>query len=210
MTQGIEYEYDVFLSYRRYGQWHRWVKDTFSPMFEHWLGEELGADPRIFWDDRIESGSDWPQALGYALARSRVLVSLFSRQYFYSRWCKLELTLMYAREHECGFGPAADSPDRLIVPALIHDGEDLPPDARRIQAAELQDCADPFMGKDSPKQEKLSDCIKLWTPDVRRAIERAPKYDPAWRTLAVDRFVRLFEMPAAEQKQIVPPSLAAK
>src|SRR5579859_7464055 len=29
----MPYEYDVFLSYRRYGEWPEWVKNVFTPLF---------------------------------------------------------------------------------------------------------------------------------------------------------------------------------
>src|SRR5438309_10022485 len=100
----MAYEYDVFISYRRYGKWPCWVKEKFLPLFNLWLSAELGHDARVTLDEQIEAGVDWPIDLGQKLARSKLLVPLLSRQYFSSRWCVTELAHIYAREQQCGFG----------------------------------------------------------------------------------------------------------
>jgi len=79
----MDYEYDVFLSYRRFGLWPTWVEEKFLPLFCHWLGEELGGNVRVFFDkSTIETGQEWPLVLGKGLAQSCVLVALWSRTYF--------------------------------------------------------------------------------------------------------------------------------
>jgi TIR domain len=205
MGHAVEYEYDVFLSYRRAGDWPGWVENAFLRVFRHWLDEELGHPARIFVDQEMDTGTSWPDRLALALARSRVLVPLFSRQYFDSRWCKMEFAVMCERENRCGFGTPGN-PHRLIVPAQIHDGDDIPAEARCIQAAPLQDCADPFMRENSLKWDRLSERINTWVPDVKAAIRRAPQCDPGWVALAGSAFTRLFESVGATQE--TPPSLA--
>lgn len=201
----MSYEFHVFLSYRRYGQWPRWVKETFLPKFEHWLGEELGENARVFCDQSLDSGSSWPGRLGAALARSCVLVPLWSRQYFSSEWCRAELAHMRAREEQCGFR-TPQRPEGLIIPAQIHDGQDLPQSVRDITAFQLQDCVNICVAKDSPLEEELSGRLRDWVPDIAAAIRRAPAYDTGWNTLAIDRFVELFQMlPPA---QVHPPRLS--
>jgi hypothetical protein len=194
----MPYKYDVFISYRRYGLWPQWVKEHFLPIFQHWLGEELGKNVRICWDGNLETGNDWPPDLGDKLAASRTLVPLLSRQYFNSAWCKTELALMCARESRCGL-IGGQLHKRLIVPAIIHDGEYLPQYVRVIQAAKLQDCANVLVAPESPTLEDLSNRIRSWVPDVVKAIRRAPKHDPHWTELSIDQFKRLFEVPKAKQ-----------
>ena len=58
----MPYEYDVFLSYRRYGEWPQWVNTVFRPLFDHWLGEEYPG-VEFFIDYEIETGDSWPQRL---------------------------------------------------------------------------------------------------------------------------------------------------
>ncbi len=194
----MSYKYDVFISYRRYGLWPKWVEEHFLPLFKHWLGEEHGKNVKIVWDGNLETGNDWPPDLAEKLAASRTLVPLLSRQYFNSVWCKTELGLMYARESMCGL-TGGQQPKRLIVPAIIHDGEDLPKSIRVIQAAELQDCANVLLAPNSPTREELSTRIRSWVPDVVKAIRRAPKHDPCWTELSINEFRRLFEVPKAKQ-----------
>jgi hypothetical protein len=195
------YEHHVFISYRHYGAWPQWVIDHFLPPFQHWLGEELAEDASIFVDTSLETGTRWSRQIERSLARSRVLVPCFSKQYFSSEWCRRELALMLAREAAAGIDPA----DSLVVPVLIHDGDDLPELARRIQSAKFQELAQPWIANGSLTMEKLSDEIKSWVVDVVSAIRRAPTFDRGWETLAPDDFER--QLRGEEPKQTSVPSL---
>ncbi len=199
----MPYEYDAFLSYRRHGEWPQWVQSIFYPLFAHWLGEELPG-VKIFIDYNIETGASWPQRLGLALSQSRVLVPLFSRQYFSSPWCQLELSLMFAREASCGFR-TAERPGGLVVPAHIHDGENFPQRAREIQAAKLQPYTNVRLARGSATEEQLSERILQWVPDIAAAIKASPPHDSAWIRLNVDEFVRRFT--GGDATQAVPPNL---
>jgi len=202
----MAYEFHVFLSYRRHGEWTQWVKEKFLPLFLHWLGEELGENAQVFFDQRIlEAGKLWPQESAYALARSRVLVPLLSRQYFNSEWCKTELAHMCARETISGMRKA-QPPKSLIVPAVLHDGNDFPKHVSAIMPTYLQDCANVRTAKDSPTEEELSKRIRdSLVPSVVCAIHRAPGYDPYWENLAVSEFLRVFNVSPPKQKML--PSL---
>lgn len=204
----MSYEYHVFLSYRRHGEWTRWVGEKFLPLFLHWLGEELGENAQIFFDQKfIEAGIVWPHELAFALARSRVLVPLLSRQYFNSEWCKAELAHMCAREDMC-FTNAVRLSRGLIVPAVLHDGDDFPKNVCAITPTYLQDCANVRLAKDSPTEEELSKRIRdSLVPNVARAIQRAPHYDPSWEALTASNFLELFNRPTPKQKSL--PSLGA-
>lgn len=202
----MSYEWDVFISYRRRGEWPKWVHDIFIPLLDHWLGEELGRDPEIFVDQRMESGSAWPYDLARAHGTSRVLIALWSKQYFNSAWCVTELSLMREREVHCGLGTVAQ-PGGLVVPASIHDGDSFPADARIITYRELQEYTNVRLAQNSPTEERLSDSIRDWAPDIARAIDRAPAFDPAWTGLAANAFMVRFSTPAAQQTQV--PSLGA-
>ena len=172
------------------------------PLFEHYLGEELGCDPKIFFDSKsIETGTAWPKKLGNALAKSCVLVPLFSKQYFHSRWCQLELSHMLEREKKHGFN-TPDKPERLIIPARIHDGQDFPYFIQDIQCACLEHCSNVRLAKGSPTEEKLSALIEKWVPDVVSAIRGVPEYDESWHRLAVDDFMELFDKQKPRQKKL--------
>lgn len=194
------YKYEVFLSYRRHKEWPKWLEYIFLPIFEHWLGEELGYNAEISWDNTIETGVAWPYDLSQKLAQSKILVPLFSRQYFNSNWCITELSLMLAREKECGLC-TIKCPGGLIVPAVIHDGNDFPDIVNMVQAAKLQKFTNIRMASDSPTYEKLSELIRDWVPDVAKAIKRAPKYDPKWQDIAVKKLLKQFTIKQQKQKK---------
>lgn len=183
--QPAEYEWDAFLSYRRWQEWPEWVRAHFHPLFLHYLGEELGREPRVFVDWGDETPGDWPTHLARALARSRVLVPLLSRLYFRSPWCATEYELMKRREDVCA--------GTLIVPAVIHDGDELPPHARRTYSAILTAYSNPRIATRGRTAARLADEINKWMPTVRQAIEDAPEYDPTWLNAHVDAMDQTFE-----------------
>ncbi len=179
----MSYEYDVFISYRRHGQWPRWVEDIFLPDFIHLLGEELGRDAKIFVDYKnIESGTYWDKSLIHSLSHSRILVPLWSPQYFTSDWCKFELAHMLVRQNLCGFGSVQNF-QSLIVPATIHDGDKVPKLIRCIQRNSLNDYAIHCLPQKSVVRVKLYKNLLLWAPEIVTAINNSPDHDPVWESL---------------------------
>jgi hypothetical protein len=199
-----EYKFDVFLSYRRWKEWPEWVIESFFPIFEHWLGEELGRDPLIFVDQQIESGTSWPLELASALSRSKVLVPLLSRQYFTSNWCKQELAHMFAREKTTGFRTVSNTRG-LILPAHLHDGDHYPEAVKQISAVQLQDCSYITIAKKSETAARLEYKIRQWVPDISAAIGFAPPREENWLELAADEFQAVFAL--TESGQGTPPRL---
>lgn len=201
----MPYKWDVFLSYKRRGSWPAYVGGPFYERFEHWLGECLEYEPKIFYDEKVlETGYDWPAKLADALANSKAFVGLWSGQYFSSPWCQAELSQILAREKLCGI-PGPPSHGRLIVPAALSGtDQDYPPDIRAIQYLPLQALSNPWIADGSPTGELLSDTIRDWAPDVKAAILRAPEWNPTWADLAIDDFEHLFR---DQQHQTTVPSL---
>jgi hypothetical protein len=124
--------------------------------------------------------------------------------YFSSEWCRLELANMFVREQTCGLRTETQ-PNGLILPAAIHDGERFPLEARAIQQAQLQTYANTRIAPDSPSEERLSEQIRTWTPDVAQAIQNCPEYDAAWVDLSVEDFLSLFTAQDIQQRE--PPRL---
>ena len=118
-----DYEFDVFISYRREGNPYKWVKHHFFPRLRDCLADHLPEEPRLFIDEAMEVGSVWPDRLEDALRRTRILVPVFSPQYFRSRWCLAEWHSMAAREQLLG-------QQGLIYPVLFSDSENFPSFAR--------------------------------------------------------------------------------
>jgi len=197
------YEYDVFLSYRRANEWPTFVHKIFVPMFRHWLAAEIGQNPKIFYDiEQIETGQSWPHQLATGIASSKVMVCLWSNEYFSSTWCQAELGHMLARREltKQGSGPLP-----LILAVVIHDGENISPHLNDIQRLSIQDYANPWLARESPRAEELSEHIRTLSAHVAHALQRVPECDPCWPDLAIERFVQLFEYPA-QQRGV--PSLA--
>lgn len=193
-----DYEYDIFISYRRSDEdWVRWTRDNLVRPLRSLLRPALG-NVRIFMDEQIETGADWPLRLAQALARSRLVIPVLSRDYFKSDWCRLELGLIHHREQQCGLRSPA-TPGGLILPLVIDDGDSFPAEIQAIQAERIQDFANPFMRPDSPRQEELAEQLRLWCPCVEQALARVRAYDPAWEALAIDQFRQRFQVRVAAQ-----------
>jgi hypothetical protein len=201
---GQGYKYDVFLSYKRANNWPRFVTAIFIPMFRHWLAAEMGRPPRIFFDaDEIETGESWPRRLASGLASSKVMVCLWSNEYFCSPWCQAELSHMLARRQ---FTKISSGPLPLILALVIHDGDSITRSLDDIQRMAIQEYANPWMARDSPRAEELADRIRKFCTHVDHAIRKAPICDPAWLDIAADDFVNLFAQQAGQRDV---PSLGA-
>ncbi|MGH8219614.1 MAG: TIR domain-containing protein [Steroidobacteraceae bacterium] len=127
----MSYQYDVFISYRRNPETLSWINEHFRPLLSLRLEFELQRRPEVYVDDQSEVGSSWPPALGAALGVSRVLIALWTANYFTSVWCTQEFTHMLGRESEAKLRTAA-RPRGLIIPAFIHDGNAFPAKQLRI------------------------------------------------------------------------------
>jgi len=90
--------FDFFLSYRRSDQ-----------AVGRALASELQArGATVWWDERIEGGEDWRDAIVENLEKSRALIILFSEDCNASKQLRKELAL-------------ADALDKTIIPVLIED-----------------------------------------------------------------------------------------
>jgi hypothetical protein len=206
------YEWDVFLSYKRHPEARQWLIDHFEPLLEYYVGEELGYRPRLFRDEeRTDAGVAWPSYLGKALGGSRVLVALWTRTYFYSEWCTLELSTMLAREHDEQFR-TAQQPAGLIIPVILHDCEDLEdwraapePLAPITHVTAIRDCFRLRMRRDSEQAEILEHHIaKLVAPGVAQAIKAAPAWREQWPLTAAEAFLALVRKPGQPRQTEVP------
>jgi hypothetical protein len=191
------YKYEVFISYRRCGLWPEWVENTFMPLFRHYLELEIPS-AKVFIDYEMETGTSWPTRLANGLSHSKVLVGLWTKPYFCSKWCLAELSLMYAREKLCKFN-TQNNPQRLIIPATLHDGDDFPESANQIQQKKLNKYSHVWLAEGSKTREDLSKIICSWMPDIRRAIEIAPQYKAEWATIAYKKIMRNFRIQDGEQ-----------
>lgn len=182
----MDYSYDVFISYRRHREWTPWTRELFRILLDAYLTQELCAEPSIFVDERIEPGADWPQRLGESLGRARVLLPVFSGDYFNSDWCLHELDLMHDRAKRYPAG-------QLIVPVVGHDGDLIPEEIARIQTADFLAFRNTDLQRHTPRFEQFSDAVKNLAPAVAAAIDSAPPFDPTWVQECRTRFDQVYD-----------------
>jgi TIR domain len=195
-TSESGYKYDVYISYRRANAWPKFVDSIFMPMFRHWLQSEIGHPPSIFVDvDDIETGEPWPYRLAASLSLSKVMVCLWSTEYFASRWCQAELGQMLARRE---LTKTDSGPLPLILAAVIHGGENISPHLSNVGRINIQEYANPWLAPGSPRSEALSQRIREFAAEVSQALQKAPAFDPAWRDIEGARFVELFSRQARQ------------
>jgi hypothetical protein len=185
----MSYKYEIFISYKRHKETLGWIKRHFAPLLEHRVGLALGAEPRIFVHEInqfISAGEHWPQSLGEAIGASKVLIALWTKTFFNSVWCTKEMSLMLARQ-----GERADHQRYgLVIPAIIHDGEDFPAKLQFVQAMDIRSCYNTRMRDDSLKAEELSDLIEIHAEGIASAIRAAPAWNPAWPQAASEELFR--------------------
>lgn len=119
------YEFDLFISYRRRGNPLNWVQNHFYPRLRDYLDDHLDKDPALFIDVDMEKGSHWPTCLENALNRTKILVPIYTPQYFRSPWCLAEWKTMAEREELLGLR-SDERPQSLIYPILLNDSVNFP------------------------------------------------------------------------------------
>lgn len=199
-------QHDIFISYKRHPETLAWIKKHFYPLLEHRVGLDLGRDPTIYLHEvaqQIPAGAIWPTALADSLAGSRVLVALWTKNYFNSRWCTEELVHMLAREQRTAWRSDANSYG-LIVPVVIHDGDDFPETLNYIQKLEIQDFYNTRMREDSELAEQLSEALGVHAPGLASAIESAPAWQPEWPLEAAEALFETFYRPDNPSQDRVP------
>jgi len=178
-----DYRYDIFISYPHQDQHKVWVLEIFLDMFKLYLCNALGEEPKIFVDERrgIKAGDAWPERIKSELASSKVIVPIWSVNYFLSEWCKRECAVIFHRERELGYR-TLENPGGLILPISLFDGKKFPPFASKIQ---WLDCT-PFNRitqsyKTTQMYEALINKLEMWVEEVAVAINAAPIWKPEWR-----------------------------
>ena len=182
----MDYHYDVFISYRRHREWTPWTCDYVVGLLDAYLTQELGRSPEIFVDEKIEPGADWPDRLGHAIARARVMVAIFSRDYFGSDWCLHELDLMHGR--------LLRFPDsRLIIPVVGHDGDLIPNEIARLQQFDIRAFRNTDLQRRTPRFEQFAEAVGNLAPHVATAIVSAPLFDRSWLDECRNRFDQVYD-----------------
>ena len=169
-----DYVWDIFISYPHQDHHRVWVLDIFLEDFKLYLRNELGRQVEVYVDkDGIKAGDSWPIVIKNALATSKILVPIWSVDYFLSEWCRRECAAIFHRERALGFR-TGENEKGLILPISLFDGKKFPPFTKEI---EWLDCT-PFNRitpsyKTTPMYDALIDRLKEWVPQVAAAVGEA-------------------------------------
>jgi len=175
-----DYEYDVFLSYSRKGGSPGWVHNHFLPKLRDCLTDEIGYVPTIFVDQDMTAGSIWPDKLAHALRRSKILVSIYSPQYFRSEWCVAEWHSMADRERVLGL-TSTDLTTGLIFPVLYSDSQNFPAYGRDRMWHDMKGLDSPEPGfQGSPDWLEFHKRMRTIAGAVERLLQQAPPWQPDW------------------------------
>jgi hypothetical protein len=177
----MTYEHDVFISYRRIGNVTEWARNHLVPRLRRCLEDELGHEPRIFFDTEQEAGTHWEKNLKRALQRSRLLIAIWSPPYFCSRWCLAEWKTITAREQVLGLG-SAQNLSGLVYPIRYSDGARFPAEARNVQHEMIfKDWRypDPQFAESELYLGFHSAVVKL-AERITERLDDSPPWDPDW------------------------------
>jgi hypothetical protein len=175
------YEYDVFISYRRIDPVRGWVHNHFFPLLKMWLQESFPPRrcPIVFIDQEIETGAQWADELRYALLRSRCLVCVWSPSYFGQDWCLAEWLSMRGRE--IMLQKRIDSRLRLVYPVKFNDGDSFPPDAQAAQYMDLSQFNSPHPNfKDTLPYIDFDRRMQEVARKIADMVLAAPAWEPDW------------------------------
>lgn len=180
----MNYEYDIFISYKRGTDCEDWVRKTFRPLLikmirDYYLGE---GDPKIFIDEEgIEIGAEWEKKIKIALARSKCMLAVWSPSYFRkSEWCVIEYSVMKFRQQKLVESPGAN-PFSLIWPIVFRKLDPVPPFVESIQMLDLTEYNSIISEESNAKKysefkEKIESKIK----SLASMIANAPPWNEEW------------------------------
>lgn len=183
MDQKNGYQYDVFISYP-HGEGDEevsdWVQGVFYKYFKHCLTNSiLGRKVEVHLDtEAIQPGAKWDNLLGDALARTKVLVPIFSINYFGSMYCRAEFAVFLHREKELGYWERGKQ-GSLIVPVHLWGIEDTFPEiAKKYQYLQCKKYS--HVREDSPLYGEFKSYLEPKILTLAETVNAAPEWNPAW------------------------------
>jgi hypothetical protein len=128
----MSYDHDIFISYRRSPTVGPWVQNHLAPRLEARLNEIAPNPVSVFCDFKMAEGVNWPAELKRSVKRSRVLLTIWSADYFRSTWCMAEWQSFRQREALLGLF-TAEHPQGLVYPVRYSDGDHYHAEAKLTQ-----------------------------------------------------------------------------
>jgi len=179
----MSYDYLAFFSYKKSPQTNAWHR-KFHEHLTFWLNQEMGDQFEIFFDvNDIEPGFEFDKVLKRELARSAVLVPVWSPLYFSSRWCRTELQAFTDREDSLGLDRGS-----LIVPVCFHKEEEknFPDEAAKMQYMDFREYATPHPHLwEGPQAGPFIEEIKKLARVVKNKLiaDEHPDYDDSFQQI---------------------------
>jgi hypothetical protein len=181
-----DYEFDVFLSYSRKGGSPKWVHNHFLPKLREYLTDEIGYVPKVFVDQEMEPGTVWPARLERTLGRSKILVAVYSAQYFRSDWCLAEWKSMAAREQVLGLASPGLT-NGLIFPVLYADSQNFPEYGLDRMWHDMKGLDNPdLMFQQSPDWLEFHRRMRRIATDVEQMLDNVPPWRSDWPIVRPD------------------------
>jgi hypothetical protein len=166
------------------------MRNHFRPVLEDCLADEMTRAPRVFLDTNIETATHWPAELERALRTSRLLLPVWTPQYFHSSWCHAEWQTMTKREEAIGLG-TVDRPQGLVHPVVYSDWENFPDEAKQIQALDMKPWAMPLpQYRNSPDYIDFYAEMRSFARKLAKTIEQVPAWCADWPVVRPDRILR--------------------
>jgi hypothetical protein len=166
------YRYDLFISYTwRVPRAQSWVRDVLAPPLYDFLALEANIDKaRVFLDVRtVRPGMAVDQTVQDALRDSKVLLAVFSPQYFDSGWCLTEFHTMLDRQNSTG--------QHIIYPLAVWDGNKYSADARNLNPLDYNKWGTLDRGM---RRKRWNDTVRDLVKELETLILNSPQHDPTW------------------------------
>ena len=194
----MDYEHDIFISYRQECPTTVWMRNVFLPELRKRLIPRRRDGVNIFDDQQIRVGDTWPNILREKVAASRLLLPMLTPYYFGSKWCRQELALMLAREEKLGFHSMAGRNQGLVLPIRLFDGEKYPDRVKNVQLGDFRDFSDVKRG--TRTWFRFKDAIEALAAAIDDTLDGLiPPYDEEWLNLSSDPIEQLLQIPASRQ-----------
>ena len=151
------------------------------PRLKAYLQLEAGR-LEIFVDDQIQTGARWENVLKRKVARSKLMLSLISADYFHREWCRREMALILEREeiinlvgHNENYG--------LLIPVRLGDGLSFPDLIGRVKYHDFEEFADPDLPTGSPRASEFNQNLRTLAKTIAQTLPRVPFCCDAWENL---------------------------
>ena len=107
------------------------MRNHFLPRLADRLNENSAEPVRLFCDELLDEGEEWAPALQDVLRKSKLLLAVWSADYFRSSWCMAEWESFRERERKLALPVGA--PKSLVYPIRYADGEHYHSAAKALQ-----------------------------------------------------------------------------